>query len=228
MRVLILRPKELLDDTVERFRREGFEAYGCPFVELEFLDFEVPEHDYAIITSQNAARAIVKRGIKLKKVIAIGKKTADVLKGYEVLTPSSFDSRSIVREFAPLLKGKRVVAIRSDRGSEELRKLSEVADFREVVAYRIRKLQGEEQRRAVELVEECFYDVVVFSSRMIAESFVELCDPEALKSKTLVAIGPPTAEFLRSKNLECLVPDEYTFDGVMELLKNLRDGCYRC
>ncbi|MEM2070421.1 MAG: uroporphyrinogen-III synthase, partial [Archaeoglobaceae archaeon] len=114
MRILILRPKELIDETVKRLNAEGFESYGCPFIELEYLDFEVPEHEYAIVTSQNVARVIRERGIKLKKVIAIGKKTAEALEMDGVLLPASFDSKGIVDEFSEILRGKKVVAFRSD------------------------------------------------------------------------------------------------------------------
>ena len=69
MRVLILRPRELLAKTIEVLREEGFEAYGCPFIELEYLDFEVPEHDFVIVTSQNIARVLVKKSVELKKII---------------------------------------------------------------------------------------------------------------------------------------------------------------
>lgn len=225
MRVLILRPAELLEETLEVFRKAGIEAYGCPFVSLHYEDFSVPKHDFAIVTSQNSAREIVKRGIKLAKVIAIGKKTAEILRsaGYDVLVPKRYESSAIVEEFRELLNGKRVVAIRSDRGSDVLRKLCEFADYSEVFAYRIVKLKGDEQRREIERVKSGFYDAIVFSSRVIAESFFENCDWECLKKLediVLIAIGNPTAEFLSSKGFKALVPDEFTFDGVLRLLKS--------
>ncbi|MEM0204060.1 MAG: uroporphyrinogen-III synthase [Archaeoglobaceae archaeon] len=231
MRVLILRPAELLEETIEIFRKAGIEAYGCPFVSLRYEEFSVPKHDFAIVTSQNSAREIVKRGIRLAKVIAIGKKTAEILRsaGYDVLLPKRYESSAIVEEFKDLLKGKRVVAIRSDKGSDALRRISEFADYSEVFAYRIVKLKGEEQRREIEKLKSGFYDAVVFSSRMIAESFLENCDEECLEKLReilLIAIGNPTAEFLRSKGLSALVPNEFTFDGVLRLvesLKRLRD-----
>ncbi|MFN3384668.1 MAG: uroporphyrinogen-III synthase [Archaeoglobaceae archaeon] len=226
MRVLILRPAELLEKTVETFRKAGIEAYGCPFVSLQYEEFEVPKHDFTIVTSQNSAREIVKKGLKLGKVIAIGKKTAEILKnaGYDVLVPKRYESSAIVEEFRELLRGKRVVAIRSDKGSDALRKISEFADYSEVFAYRIVKLNGEEQRKEIEKLKSGFYEAVVFSSRMIAESFFENCDAECLEKLReikLIAIGTPTAEFLGSRGLKALVPDEFTFDGVLRLIKSI-------
>lgn len=225
MRVLILRPEHQLGQTLEKLRNEGFEAFGCPFIKIEYLDFHVPEHEYAIVTSQNAARVVVERGIKLEKVVAIGKKTAEVLRraGYNVETPSQYDSSTLVREFMNTLKGKRVVAIRSDAGSDELTKLSEVSDFSEITAYRIIKLKGEKQREAVKNAAEGFYDVIVFSSSLIARNFIELCHEMEIKNilAKAVAIGPPTAKILRNFGINPLMPDEYTFDGIVRLLKHL-------
>ncbi len=138
MRVLVLRPEELLDETLEMLRANGFDAHGCPFVRLKYLDFDVPDHDYAIVTSQNAAKVVCRRGLKLNNVIAIGKRTASILRAkYKVLVPTRFDSETLVREFADMLRGKRVVAIRSNAGNDTLKKLSRICEYSEVVAYEI-------------------------------------------------------------------------------------------
>lgn len=233
MRVLILRPAELLNDTLRMFRDAGIDACGCPFVSLQYEDFEVPEHDFAIVTSQNSAREIVRRKMKLGKVIAIGKKTAEVLRnaGYDVLIPKRFESSAVVEEFKDLLEGKRVVAIRSDQGGDELRKISEFAEYSEIFAYRLLKLKGDEQRREIEKVKSGFYDAIVFSSRMIAESFLENCDEECLerlRKTVLIAIGTPTAEFLKKKGLFAMVPDEFTFEGILKLIKSIEGSNSLC
>jgi uroporphyrinogen-III synthase len=60
---------------------------------------------------------------------------------------------------------------------------------------------------------------------MIAQSFLGLCDDECLESLrkiTLVAIGPPTAKVLEDYGLKPLIPEEYTFDGVLKLLKSIK------
>lgn len=223
MKVLILRPEELLEDTLKKFSEHGFEAYGCPFIKLRYVDFEVPEHDFAIVTSQNAARALKERGVKLKRVIAIGKKTAELLDAEEVFLPSKFDSVTLYREFAEMLRGKRVVAFRSNAGSDVIRRLAEIADFREIEVYRIEKLQGEKQRKEIERLKTGFYDVIIFSSSMIARSFLELCDEEclkALKRILVVAIGPPTANVLAESGVRAEIPEEYTFDGIIRFLKS--------
>ena len=163
------------------------------------------------------------RGVKLRRVIAIGKKTAELIDAEEVLLPSKFDSETLYKEFAEMLRGKRVVAFRSNAGSDVIRRLVEIADFREIEVYRIEKLQGEEQKREIEKVKAGFYDAIVFSSSMIARSLLELCDEECLKALEkilIVAIGPPTANVLAEKGVKAEIPEEYTFDGIIRLLKS--------
>ncbi len=227
MRVLLLRAEEQLKETLRKFRKEGFDAYGVPFVQIKPLPFTVPDHDYAVVTSQNAAKLIVERGIELGKVVAIGRKTAEVLEraGFEVLTPSRFDSETLVNEFGEMLRGKRVVAIRSNAGSVVLRRLSEISRFVEVRAYEILPLRGERQIRAVQSAANGFFDATVLSSSMIARNFLDLSVEMGYNAmKTwFVAIGPPTARVVRSFGYEPLMPKEWTFESIIELLKKL-DG----
>ena len=67
---------------------------------------------------------------------------------------------------------------------------------------------------------------------MIARNFLELCREhgclENLERVYNIAIGPPTANVLRSYGINPFMPDEYTFDGVIKLLKNLKDVSFRC
>ncbi len=83
-------------------------------------------------------------------------------------------------------------------------------------------LRGDEQLKTAEKAKHGFYDVVVLSSSMIAENFLSLCNGE-VKAK-IVAIGPPTAKVVERFGLKALVPDEYTFEGVLKLLRTLKDA----
>ena len=223
MKILVLRPQENLRETVDRFRNEGFEVYGCPFIELEFVEFEVPDHDYAIVTSQILAKEICRRKLNLKKVICIGRKTAEVLEecGFEVFFPSRFDSETLVKEFLNELRGKKVVVLKSDAENSALKKLSKLSNYVEIIAYKIRKLKGEEQREVATKACEGFFDVVVLSSSLIAENFFELCAKPKAK---VVAIGPPTSKVVKKFGLDPIVPNEFSFDGILEIIRGLRDG----
>jgi len=232
MRVGVFRPEIYRDETVKLFESRGFSVLFTPMIEIHELEVDVGDADYTIITSQTAARIALKRNLIRGKVIAIGSKTGKVVEemGYEVFLPSNYSSNSLFQEFRSLLKGKRVNLLRSNKGDPILKKLSEICHLNEFKLYRILPMLGAEQKRAVREISEGGVDAVVFSSRMIVESFFENSKSigiydEAVKRLLeipVIAIGPPTAQKLVEHSISPLIPEEYTFDGVLRLLENLR------
>ena len=229
MKVAILRPKEYAERTTKKFEEMGFEVVAVPFLKtvprregIERIRC-LENYDVVVVTSQTSAKLLVEHGFRHGNVIAIGKKTAEVLRsaGVNAKIPSKFDSRTIYEEFRDELEGKSVAVVRSDKGDPILLKLPNVE---EIVLYTIEFEHGEEQRR---LIEEMDFDAIVFSSRMMVKSFLELAKDmgkldevlRRLKEKVVVAIGPPTKETLEEYGISAEMPSEYTFDGVMELLK---------
>ncbi len=229
MRVAILRPKEYAEETSEKLRREGFEVIAVPFLKIVPNEEgiakikDLKNFDAVIVTSQTSARILVERGFRHDNVIAIGKKTAGILKsaGMDPKTPSKFDSKTLYEEFKDELKDKRVAIVRSDRGDPILLKLPNVE---EVVLYRIEFEHGDLQRKFIESID---FDAIVFSSSMMVRSFFELARRmekldevlEKLRGKIVVAIGPPTKKALEGYGIRALMPEEFTFDGVVETLK---------
>ncbi len=229
MKVAILRPKEYAERTAEKFRKMGFDVIAVPFLKtvprMEGIERirDLKDYDVVIVTSQTSAKLLVEHGFRHNNVVAIGKRTAEVLKsaGIEARIPSKFDSKTIYEEFKDELEGKRVAVVRSDKGDPILLELPNVD---EIVLYTIEFKHGEEQKK---LIEEMDFDVIVFSSRMMVRSFFELARKmrrlddvvERLKAKRVIAIGPPTKSALEEYGISAEMPSEYTFDGVMELLK---------
>jgi uroporphyrinogen-III synthase len=238
-KVALFRPAEYLEETRRIMEEKGFEVLATPFIgakvdegalsELGRLDAEV-----LIITSQTAASILLNRvpGIfQSREVIAIGKKTAGVLEraGVKPRTPPKFDSASIYAHFREELRGRKIAILRSDRGNEVLLKLRKVAEVQEIQIYRIVKLKGEKQKKAVLAVVNKEVNAAVFSSRMMVQAFMEVAEEAGMGDKAIkalneivtIAIGPPTRDELRSYGVEALMPEEYTFDGVVDLLENL-------
>ncbi len=232
MKVAILRPKEHLEESAELLRKNGFEVVTVPFLKIvpnEDGIRKIPnlkKFDVVIVTSQTSAKILVERGFKHDNVIAIGKKTAEVLRtaGINPKTPSKFDSKTLYEEFKDRLIGLRVAIVRSDKGDPIL--LNLLAEVEEIVLYRIEFEWGDEQRK---LIESLDFDAIVFSSRMMVRSFMELAEEmdrldnvlEKLKNKVIVAIGPPTKRALEDYSISALMPEEYTFEGVLRLLMEI-------
>jgi len=232
VRVAILRPKDYLAEVSERLRREGFEVVAVPFLKVVPNEegirkiCKLKDFDAVIVTSRTSARILIEHEFKHDYVIAIGKKTAEILRsaGINPKIPSKFDSKTLYEEFKDELMSKRVAIVRSDRGDPVLLKLP---DVEEIVLYRIEFEHGEEQKK---LIDSMDFDIIVFSSSMMVKSFFELAKEmdkfdevlERLKRKIVVAIGPPTKKTLESYGIQALMPDEYSFDGVIKLLKTVR------
>ncbi|RLI82734.1 uroporphyrinogen-III synthase [Archaeoglobales archaeon] len=237
--IAILRPEGYLKKTEELFLSAGFNVVSVPFLKIE--EEKMVAHDlhfdYAIVTSQTAARIILEdpnllERIRKAKIISIGSSTAEVFEklGLETLIPSKYDSATLYNEFKEELKGKKVAIFRSNRGDPALLKLSEVAEVREYVLYRIHFEHGEMQSDFLKklIKNENFIDFIVFSSRMMVQSFFKLAEKlnvveeavKALRSMKVVAIGPPTKRELEKYGVNALIPEEYTFKGVLELIRS--------
>ncbi len=229
MKVAILRPKEYAEKTSEKFKREGFDVVAVPFLRIVPKEegiakiSDLKDFDAVIVTSQTSARILIEHGFRHDYVIAIGKKTAEILKsaGINPKIPSKFDSKTLYEEFKDELKDKRVAIVRSDKGDPILLKLPNVE---EVVLYGIEFEHGEIQKRFIESMD---FDAIVFSSSMMVESFFELAKKmkmldyvlEKLRGRIVIAIGPPTKKVLENYGVKALMPDEFTFEGVVEILK---------
>ncbi|WP_232215784.1 uroporphyrinogen-III synthase [Archaeoglobus veneficus] len=238
MRVAVFRPKEHIEETAKVLQKEGFEVVAAPFLKTVVSEEGVEklkkaEFEVAIITSQTAAKIAAKNiPLQGKRVIAIGKKTASVLSnaGVNSEMPSKFDSKSIVEEFAEKLRGKKVAILRSDKGDPVLLNLKNYAEVEEIVLYRIEEEHGKEQLEVLEKVARGELDAAIFSSRMMVHSFMKLADKAGmlkdviggLSKMHVIAIGPPTARALKEYDITPLMPEEYTFEGVMKLLRSLR------
>ena len=228
MKVAIFRPKEYVRETEEKLRKAGFDVVSTPMIEIREKPTEVRDADYTIVTSRTAAKIAVKRGLIRGDVIAIGPKTAKVLKSYNVLIPSKYDSTTLYREFREILRNKRVNVLRSDKGSKILLNLSEICDLKEFQLYEILKVKNERTRKIVREIAERRVDAAVFSSRMIVESFMENAEDigisevaKSLNEIKTIAIGPPTREKLKEFGVNALMPKKYDFDGVIELLSSI-------
>jgi len=231
VKVAVLRPKDYLANISERLRREGFEVIAVPFLKIVPNDEgiakigDLKDFDVVIVTSQTSARILVEHKFKHHYVIAIGKKTAEILRsaGMNPKMPSKFDSKTLYEEFKDELRDKKVAIVRSDKGDPILLKLPNVE---EIVLYTIEFEHGDEQKKFIESMD---FDVIVFSSSMMVKSFFELAKAmekldealEKIKRKIVIAIGPPTKKTLESYGIQALMPDEYSFDGIIKLLKSI-------
>jgi uroporphyrinogen-III synthase len=240
MKVALLRPENHIENSIHLLTSAGFDVIAIPFIKIERdkegiaeLEKLFGEFDTVIVTSQTAARIVSEHPkiLKDKRIIAIGKKTAAILfeLGVKAELPSKFDSKTLFEEFADKLRGARVLILRSNKGDATLLKLSNFAEIKEIVLYKIEREWGEEQKKLVRLVVHGHIDAIVFSSSMMVKSFMELADAMGLLEDTVkalnnlhtIAIGPPTKKVLEEYGVKAIMPAEYTLEGVVALLDEI-------
>ena len=228
MKVAFFSPKESSEEVIDLIKSYGFVPIHSPLVEISEKEVkETRRADYTIVTSKTAAKIALKRKLIKGRVVAIGEKTAEILKDFEPLLPSKYDSKTLYEEFKRLLKGKTVNLLRSDKGDEVLLKLSDVCDLKEYVLYEIKPVVGEEQMKAIEAIANGEVDAVIFSSRLIVRSFFENAERRGIRREVVrklneirtIAIGKPSKTELEKFGVKAEVPEKYTFEEALKLLR---------
>ncbi len=229
MRVGILRPENYAKETIKKFEEHGISVIYAPFIRIVEKDVKnVRDAEYTIITSRTSAEIALRKGLIRGEVISIGKKTSEFLMKFGVNSyfPSKYDSKTLYKEYKDLFLNKRVNILRSDKGDPILLKLSKICDLKEYKLYEVRPYHGDKQREMIREVSSLNLDALIFSSRMIVNSFFDLAKDmdvlnkvvRALKSMKIIAIGPPTRLELRKYGIDAEIPNEYNFNGILKLL----------
>ncbi|ADC65083.1 Uroporphyrinogen III synthase HEM4 [Ferroglobus placidus DSM 10642] len=228
MKVAFFSPKNSAEEVIEEIKKFGFTPIHVPMVEIVEREVnEVRDADYTIVTSKTAAKMAVSKNFVKGDVIAIGEKTAEILKDFNPITPSKYDSKTLYEEFRDFLKGRKVNLLRSDKGDEILLKLSEICDLKEYVLYEIKPIVGEEQKKIVRRIVEGEIDAVIFSSRLIVRSFFEnakacgIYDKAAKRLNEIktIALGKPSWEELKKFGVSAAFPKKYTFSEALKLIR---------
>ena len=157
-RVVVTRPSDEADRSVESLEDLGAEALLAPMVrilrleDLEALDDAIGRlgsFDWLIFTSTNGVHHFLDRleslGLDLRalgsvKVAAIGPSTAEALARYRLkadLVPASHRSEGLIEALGERVAGRRVLLARADRGRALLLdELAQLAEVLQVTAYR--------------------------------------------------------------------------------------------
>jgi uroporphyrinogen III methyltransferase / synthase len=61
-------------------------------------------------------------------------------------------------------------------------------------------------------------DIILFTSPSTVKNTIDMFGEDAIKDKRIVSIGPITEEELKKRNIESVVSETYTVDGMIEAL----------
>lgn len=261
--IAILRPTDRMEESVELAKKMGFDVVFASPIDLktndspEFEEFlkglSFGDVDIVVLTSSTAVKSTfelaqkhsqveeLSRGLRQTQVIAIGPVTARAAEKEWIKVdtlPEKFTSEGLVQLLAKTnMEGKQVVILRSDQGSDVLKKgLSGLgATVQEIEVYKLTKV------KAGRPLLDMFYkgirgeiDVFAFTSSMSAKSFIDeakkhYTDEEVedmLDCAIIAAIGEPTQKTLEDLGVRVdIVPKDAIFDVLLEAIADaIREG----
>jgi len=233
MRLLLTRPKsEALKDK-EIFESYGFKVEILPTIDFRVFDFEVPPlegFDYIYFGSKRGVEFFLKKvGTipKTVKVLAVGRKTAEVLRnrGIEPYIVSNGSSEKLVElaKRGELQRGKILVPTAKVH-TKNVYKLGELGFKVEVLPIYETVYLKYPTKEVIGALENT--DIVILTSPSTFLSLLENLQKRAdlLQKKIIVAIGGTTAEAVREKGFKVgFVPTQpYT----ETLAKELAEAVY--
>ena len=150
--------------------------------------------------------------------------------------PGVYSSKGLVEYLCKDIKGKNVDLARSVFGSnvliEGLTRCG--ANVLETKVYSLFKPDGEEQKDLIRSALDGKITAFAFTSSMMVHNFFEVAKEieagnnilQVLNKSIVAAIGLPTAETLRSYNVNVsAIPEEYTFEEILKKIKNMLPAC---
>jgi uroporphyrinogen III methyltransferase/synthase len=196
---------------------------------LEYIE-KLSSYNYVVFTSVNAVNIFFKylREIELDirelrgELCAIGPATARAIRGIGInplIVAKQFVSESLLTELKSHVKpGDKILIPGSKDAREylggELRKLKCSVD--EVPIYETREgtLQNKDTFDNV--------DIVIFTSPSTVKNMISMLGINKIRDKKCIAIGPITGEELNKNDIRYSVCDEYSSDGIIKNLLQLK------
>lgn len=240
--VAILRPDDRGDESEKMARDLGFRPILAPSIAFSELPLpsdlleRIKRADCVVFTSATGAE-IALRDERVAELLArsllatIGPRTRDALeaRGLSVaVVPESFSSRGLALALAP--RFKRVLLLRSARGSPELVEILEEAAV-ETDEVHLYDIAPSEDPRLDWLIRWGTPDIFAFTSGSTAKNLIQRAKElgaeddlrERLARAKVAAIGPPTrAELERLGVRVDYMPDTYTFRAMLEEIRRRR------
>ncbi|SHF06836.1 uroporphyrinogen III methyltransferase / synthase [Caldanaerobius fijiensis DSM 17918] len=241
-RILLTRTFEQSVELMDKLKDCGYQVISCPTIKVvpvydavgNFIA-SIDKYDYMVFSSVNSVK-IFREAISLygfdirklngKKIAAVGKSTADRLKGiniYADIVPQEFTSDALAGMMKGEIFGKYIAVFTSDIGGEKLiEKLEQyggyvdkIALYNNVPNYEVRSRLIEELKRGV--------DIVVFTSPSTFEYFAKIAGEytSLINDVHIVAIGPVTRRAIEESGYRVdIVPESHDTEGIIDAINS--------
>ena len=185
--------------------------------------------DIIIFTSVNGVEKffdrLLDKGIDIRsiraKIAAIGSATEAALRNHALAAdyvPGEFRAEALIKLLRDKVNGKRILIARAEEARSilpiELRRMGATVEV--VAAYRTVS--------AVDRTIDDGVDWITFTSSSTVKNFVKSFGAEMLSRAKTAAIGPITADTLRSFGIEpTVIANEFTIDGLIKAIVDAKE-----
>lgn len=231
--VLVTRNKEQAYTVSEQINELGGEALELPFINIEYIDFDIPDFTKCkgiLFNSANSVRAFFRKIKDVRvlgdiKIGAVGVKTYEELEKNRII-PDFFPSEYRVEKLAEeMLKyteeNDEILIVTSNISPVSEKEYSEKynRNFKRLEAY-ITEKRLQDEKEVEDYISKS--DIITFLSTSTFESFIESINfrKELLKNKIIASIGPMTSLAIEKYGIKVDVEaDEYTVEGLISKIK---------
>ena len=235
MNILITRPVDQCLSFLNKLSKNKFHPFILPLTEILPVEFHLKEYsfDYIVFTSQNTCKyflnTLKKFNLEKTQIIAVGTRTADFLRnqGIEVnLIPKEFSSEGLQHLFIEEnIKNKKILIPGSTIRDKNFESFCQHNNnyVLSIDIYNTIPIKYKANYIA-SFIKEYAIDVVTLFSPSAAKSLFDQFNFTIAPTIKYVCIGKRTSRSLKEKGLNPLFPDEFTEDGILNILIKLQRG----
>jgi uroporphyrinogen III methyltransferase/synthase len=234
--VVVTRRAEQAAVLGEKFCAAGFQPLLFPTITLEALPApdldqalaEIENFDWLIFSSANAVRFFFRRldgperSPALPRTAVVGPATARALQAQGIAAdfmPDSFTGEALAQGLGQLA-GQHILLPRARIGGAKIVEslLGQGAQVTDIALYDT-VTAAPEAAALAELARG--YEAITFTSPSSVRGFLQISGGKPLAETVVACIGPVTAAAAAENGLSVtLVPDEYTLDGLVQILSD--------
>lgn len=224
--ILITRQPSQAVHFINLLSQKGYHPFLMPMIETVPIQHNIAatHFDYVVFSSENSVKYFVEyfNTYTFKHIIAIGDKTADYLKQFDIIAdiiPPTFSAEGLIETLKSQSISSKSFFIpgpkkRSDKLSRFLKQQEAVVSSPNIyetkpVLYSAGEIEF--------FLTKHMIDIITFASPSSAESFFSQATviPDAIQ---YVSIGKTTYEFLNDRRIPSLYPENYTVEGMTNLI----------
>ncbi len=235
--ILVTRNRDKQEEITSKIIEFGGQAINIPFINIEYLDFEMPDLSKYSTLLFNSLNSVIGFMRKIKdmrvlghlKIGVVGKKTDEEMKKYRIIPdfyPKEYTVEKLAAESVNFTEeGENILFIVSNLSPVNEEKYTELykRNYDKLVVYNTHKLKIDSEK-AKKYVKES--DILMFLSSSTFESFADSIHlsendemKEMLSKKILASIGPVTTKTIEKYGMKVGVEaEEYTERGLLRAI----------